>query len=234
MKKLSTLIFVLVLWGCNKSDKDSNSFSQETSSKSCTCVSSATDDLNFFTAEFLSEFSQPAVAKVETHKHKTFTTHSSIWQIDGTAFHFSIEEIEVFKELKEKRKSLFKNKPDDWTMVDYVQNTYKSITKEEADKYEEMMKEEANKQNEAMTKQDEAIQDKLQSSLLAMQQSAYVAIDNLGDYAVYNKKSNDLYVVCGEILFHVRGQVGPWGSHDKEKGLELAKKVMEKIIRQCQ
>lgn len=236
MKKCTVILLLSVFFSCkesiNANDSSENNAESKTASKSCNCIKSAQDPLDFFTEEFLADLAEPAVPVIEIHKLKNYTMYKSHWKIDDSVSFFSIEEIETLTDLKNKRKSLFKKNPD-LTMVEYVKNTYKSMTEEEVKKYEALLNEEAQKQKSTDTEADEETRKTLQKSMLSMQKAAYTQIENLGDYAVYNKKSNDLHVVCGDIHFHIRGQVGPWGNHDLERGLALAKLGAKKIINQC-
>jgi len=221
------------MWNCKDTPSTNDSIAFETTSKGCSCITSSQDELDFFTEDFFNEFAQPDVAKIDTYKSKTLVMYKSNWDVDKTPHFFNIEDIETLDELKKSRKFMFEKNPD-WTMVDYVKNTYKSMTKEEVEHYEAILHEQAEKQKESMGDVNKDAQKAIESTALAMEQNAYRTIENLGDYAVWNHKSNDLYVVCGDVLFQIRGQVGPWGKHDKEKGLELATTVTKKIINQCQ
>jgi len=233
MKKYSLLILIVMLWGCKDKVSTEDSTSIETTSKSCSCITSSIDELSFFTDDFFTEFTQSNIAKIDIYKSKTLVMHKSSWKIDNTPYYFGIEEIEILDDLKKSRKILFEQNPE-WTMVDYVKNTYKSMTKEEAERFEAILNEQLEKQKESTNDVEKNTQKTLQTNALEKEQNAYITIEGLGDYAVWNHKSNDLYVVCGDVLFTIRGQVGPWGKHDKNKGLELAKKVTTKIMNQCQ
>ncbi|UPQ78091.1 hypothetical protein M0M57_10700 [Flavobacterium azooxidireducens] len=234
MKNFILILLIIPFLSCKESTNpnDSSNSNLQTVTKGCNCIKSSQDPLDFFTEEFLADLAEPAIPVVEIHKLKNYTMYKSHWKIDDSVSFFSVEEIETLSDLKSKRKSLFKNNPD-LTMVEYIKTYYKSMTEEEVKKYEALLDEEAQKQNNTENEVDEETRKKLQNSALSMQKAAYTQIENLGDYAVYNKKSNDLHVVCGDIHFHIRGQVGPWGEHDKEKGLELAKLGAKKIINQC-
>ncbi len=236
MKYGIVLFFIASLLSCKDAttkERVANQGQTNKVSKSCNCIESSTDQLDFFTVEFLSDLAKPAIPAVEIHKTKNYTMYKSNWKIGNSVSFFSIEEIETLTDLKNKRKYIFKKNPD-LTMVEYVKNTYKSMTQEEADKYEALLNEQAEKQNQTTNEVDGETRKTLQNTALSMQKAAYTQIDGLGDYAVYNKKSNDLHVVCGELHLHIRGQVGPWGNHDKEKGIALAKLGAKKIIDRCQ
>ena len=222
-----------MLWNCKDSSSTNDSASVEKASKSCACIKSSMEELDFFTEDFFTEFAQPDVAEIDIYKSKTLVMHKSSWEVDNISHYYGIEDVETLDDLKKSRKRMFEEYPD-WTMVDYVKNTYKSMTKEEVERYEAILHEQAEKQKESMGDVNKDAQKAIESAALSMEQNAYRAVENLGDYAVWNHKSNDLYVVCGDVLFQIRGQVGPWGKHDKDKGLELATTVTNKIINQCQ
>jgi hypothetical protein len=66
-----------------------------------------------------------------------------------------------------------------------------------------------------------------------MEQNAYIPLDTQADYAVYNRKSFDLYLVVGDVMITLGAQVGPYGSVDETKSIELARKLADKVAGVC-
>src|SRR5690606_20318000 len=149
MKKYSLLVLIIMMWNCKDTASTNDSASAETSSKSCACIKSSMDELSFFTEDFFTEFAQSDVAEIDIYKSKTLVMHKSSWEVDNISYYYGIENIETLDDLKKSRKRMFEEYPD-WTMVDYVKNTYKSMTKEEVERYEAILHEQAEKQKESM------------------------------------------------------------------------------------
>ncbi len=221
---------------CQNNKNEAQQTSDETgSSNPCSCLESYKGDATFFDSDFVAGLAGTSTPKVEKGGSGKYTYYNASWKENGVNMHLGLENLETFSEIKESYPYAF-NDGKLKTMTDYVKKTYRNQSDEETARNAKTLNEQYEKQNKdnPLAKESEGAKNTLQNTLLDMEQNAYVEIKNLGDYAVYNQKSNDLYVVCGNVLLQLRGQVGAWGKHDKEKGLELAIKGAEKIIKQCQ
>lgn len=228
-----SLIF-LTLISCEKSEnkmesKENPATKQETAS--CECLEKYDTDPTFFNEEFVSEFAKTNPAKVEKNGKGNYIYYTASWEKDSQPYFLSIESLTHLDNLKKQYEYVFKNK--DLTLVEYVQKTYANKTDEEIEKSKALLNEQYEKQNPELDENQEQVKNEMQDTFLDMEKNAYTEIPDLGDYAVYNSKTNDLYVVCRNVFFQIRGQVGPWGKNDRQKGVELAVNASRKMINLC-
>lgn len=225
----------MVFVACQNSKKETQEPNNKTNAnKSCSCLENYQGDATFFDSAFVAEFAGDSKTTLNKGGSGKYTYYNAGWEENGVNVFLSLESFETLVEIKESYPYIFKNEQEK-TLVDYVKQTYRNQSDEEIAKNSELLNEQYEKQNKnaPLDKESESAKSTLQNTLLDSEQNAYESIKSLGDYAVFNKKSNDLYVVCGEVLLQLRGQVGPWGKHDEAKGLELAIKAANKIIKQC-
>lgn len=229
------IVSILNLYSCeNKNLKTEDSeivSSSEKQKNNCSCLETYKGDARFFDNEFVSEFTENNPAKVEKAGSGKYIYYTASWKKENKPYFLTLESLQTLDELKKQYEYVFKDR--DMNLVDYVKRTYRNQTDEETEKNAKILNEQSEKNQSDLDKDGKKVKDKLQNTLLEMEQNAYTEISELGDYAVYNNKSNDLYVVCGNVLFQIRGQVGPWGKVEKEKGLELAIKASRKMINLC-
>ncbi|SFU20133.1 hypothetical protein SAMN04489724_0248 [Algoriphagus locisalis] len=116
-------------------------------------------------------------------------------------------------------------------LIDYAKMTYRDKTPEEQLRLNRLLDEQLDKSEEpsASSTSDKS----LQENVTAMETMAYVPLESGTDYAVYNRKSFSLYVVLGDALLTLNAQVGPYGSVDESRSIELAKKLADKLSELC-
>lgn len=223
----------MIVVGCqNRKDEPKQATGKTNDASSCSCLENYNGDATFFNRDFVADIAgnpNPTLNKGGSGK---YTYYTSSWEDNGVTSFFSLENLETFSEIKDSYPYAFKDGQLK-TLVDYVKKTYRNQSDEETAKNDQILNEQYEKQTKDKDPESEATKSTLQNTLLDSEHNAYQTIENLGDYAVFNKKTNDVYVVCGDVLLQLRGQVGPRGKHDAAKGLELAIRGAKKIINQC-
>lgn len=214
-------------------DADLNADSKSTSN-SCSCLEDYNGDATFFDSNFIAEIAGASKPKIEKAGSGKYIYYNAIWEDNGLNNFLSLENLETFSEIKDSYPYVFKD-GELKTLVDYVKKTYRNQSDEETAKNAAILNEQYEKNNKdnPLAKESEGAKNKLQNTVLDMEQNAYIEIENLGDYATFNQKTQRLFVVCGDVFFELGGQVGPWGNQDKEKGKALAIKGAKKIINIC-
>ena len=151
------------------------------------------------------------------------------WEQDGVIHFIGFDEMETAEKLRLKRND--QNIDISNLVVDFTKNTYRDKTPEESAKLNKLIDDELGKSDDPNA--SASSNKTLQNTVMDMQQNAYIPLDTKADYAVYNRKSFGLYVVVGEVLLSLSAQVGPYGSVDEKKSIELARKLADKVAGVC-
>src|SRR5690606_7560099 len=151
------------------------------------------------------------------------------WKEDGVIHFIGFDDMKTKEDIRLVRNE--QNKEVGNLMVNYVQNMYRDKTSDEIEKLNKILDEQVEKSDEANAKSSS--NGMLQSQFMSMEQNAYIPLESSADYAVYNRKSFGLYVVIGEVLVTLSAQVGPYGSVDEAKSLELARQLANQIATVC-
>ena len=116
-------------------------------------------------------------------------------------------------------------------LIDYVKMTYRDKTPEEQLRLNSLLDEQLG--NSQVPSASRTSDKSIHGNVLAMETMAYVPLESGTDYTVYNRKSFSLYVVMGDVLLTLNAQVGPYGSVDEPRSIELAKKLADKLSELC-
>lgn len=233
------LIMILGLMACKNNENsktlDAKQYAESTAKgNSCSCLEGYNGDPTFFDNDFVADIAGSSTVTIEKGGSRKNIIYTAMWNESDVNAFLSFENIETFSELKESYPYVFKDGKTK-TLIDYVKKTYRNQSDEETARIAATLNEQYEKQNKnnTLAKESETAKNTLQNKVLDMEQNAYSEVENLGDYAVFNIKSQRLYVVCGNVFFELGGQVGPWGKQDREKGKALAIKGARKIVNKC-
>jgi hypothetical protein len=181
----------------------------------------------FFTEELIRDLANGNA--ISANHHEPAHLYRYNWKEDGLIHFIEFDEMETSEDLQLKRNELNKDVPN--LVVEHVQYLYRDKTPEEKERLDKLFDEQIAKAPEG-DPQSGANQT-LQNKVVDMEQSAYIPLESKADYAVYNRKSFGLYVVVGEVFLSLSAQVGPYGSVDEEKSIELARKLADKVAGVC-
>ncbi|MDR7128971.1 hypothetical protein J2X69_001306 [Algoriphagus sp. 4150] len=232
--KLLAITFNLLLIAasmCSTSTGEKSLLGNTTGSKkvkgSCLMDYTGENEGKFFTEELIKELANGNPIKPDHYESRHMYRYS--WMEDGVVHFIGFDEMETAEKLRLKRTDKNKDIPN--LVVDFTKNTYRDKTPEEAARLNNLINEELDKSKEPNA--GASSNTTLQTTVMGMQQNAYIPLDTKADYAVYNKKGFGVFVVVGEVLLTLSAQVGPYGSVDEGKSIELARKLADKMTEIC-
>ncbi|MCE7056439.1 hypothetical protein LZF95_17275 [Algoriphagus sp. AGSA1] len=225
------LLLLLAASMCSSSSGEKSLLGNNSSSKkvndSCLMDYTGENEGKFFTEEFIKELANGNPITSDHYERRHMYRYS--WKENGVIHFIGFDEMETAEKLRLKRNDKNKDIPN--LVVDYTKNTYRDKTPEEAAKLNKLIDDELGKSNDPNA--NASSNKTLQNTVMDMQQNAYIPLDTKADYAVYNRKGFGVYVVVGEVLLSLSAQVGPYGSVDEEKSVELARKLADKVAGVC-
>ncbi|WP_439487945.1 hypothetical protein [Algoriphagus sp.] len=234
MKLLAIAFNLLLLFAasmCSSSSGEKSLLGNNSSSKkvddSCLMDYTGENEGKFFTEELIKDLANGNPIKPDHYEPRHMYRYS--WKEDGVIHFIGFDEMETAEKLRLKRTDKNKDIPN--LVVDYTRNTYRDKTPEEASKLNKLIDDELGKSNDPNA--NASSNKTLQNTVMGMQQNAYIPLDTKADYAVYNRKGFGVFVVVGEVLLSLSAQVGPYGSVDEEKSVELARKLADKVAEVC-
>jgi hypothetical protein len=151
------------------------------------------------------------------------------WKVDGLIHFIEFDEMQTAEDLRLKRNELNKDIPN--LVVEHVKDLYRDKTPEEQARLNKLFDEQIEISTDANAKSES--NQTIQNKVMDMEQNAYIPLDTQADYAVYNRKSFDLYLVVGDVMITLGAQVGPYGSVDEAKSIELARKLANMVAGVC-
>ncbi|WP_192348343.1 hypothetical protein [Algoriphagus sp. Y33] len=225
------LLLLLAASMCSSSTEEKSLLGNNTSSKkvndSCLMDYTGENEGKFFTEELIKDLANGNPIKPDHYEPRHMYRYS--WKEDGVIHFIGFDEMETAEKLRLKRTDKNKDIPN--LVVDYTRNTYRDKTPEEAAKLNKLINDELEKSKDSNA--NASSNRTLQNTVMDMQQNAYIPLDTKADYAVYNRKGFGVYVVVGEVLLSLSAQVGPYGSVDEGKSIELARKLADKVAGVC-
>lgn len=225
------LALLLAASMCGSSTDEKSLSGHDSSSKkvndSCLMDFTGENEGKFFTEELIKDLANGNPITADHYEPRHMYRYS--WKEDGVIHFIGFDEMETAEKLRLKRNEKNKGIPN--LVVDYTKNTYRDKTPEEAARLNKLIDEELAKSKDPNA--DASSNKTLQNSVMGMQQNSYIPLDSKADYAVYNKKGFGVFVVVGEVLLSLSAQVGPYGSVDEAKSIELARKLADKVAGVC-
>lgn len=181
----------------------------------------------FFTEDLIRDLANGNPIKADHYQPAHIYKYS--WKEDDLIHFIEFDEMQTADELRLKRNELNKDVPN--LVVEHVRHLYRDKTPEEKARLNKLFDEQIEKSQDANAKTES--NKTMQNKVMDMEQNAYIPLDTKADYAVYNRKSFGLYVVVGDVLISLSAQVGPYGSVDEQRSIELARNLANKVAGVC-
>ncbi|MCH7412466.1 hypothetical protein MM213_03140 [Belliella sp. R4-6] len=223
-----SLLLAASMCGSNSEEKSIfGSSSNNKADHSCLLEYTGENTGKFFTEELISDLANGNPIAADHYERRNMYKYS--WKEDGIIHFIGFDDMETAEKLRLKRNDKNKDIPN--LVVDYTKNNYRDKTPEEVERLNKLINDELEKSKDPNA--NASSNKTLQSTVMSMQQNSYITLDTKADYAVYNKRGFGVYVVVGEVLLSLSAQVGPYGSVDEEKSIELARKLADKVATIC-
>lgn len=224
------VLMVLVATMCGSTSMENTGEAILTAKKSDdTCLLGFIGDEKgrFFTEDLIKPLANGN--EIKSDHSESYHLYRYNWKDDGVIRFIGFDDMKTQEDIRLVRNE--SNKKVGNLMVNYVENLYRDKTKDEIEKLNKLFDEQVEKSDDANAKSSS--NEMLQSQVMSMEQNAYIPLQSSADYAVYNRKSFGLYVVIGEVLVTLSAQVGPYGSVDEAKSIELARQLANQMATVC-